>query len=153
MEKVVTSLSQNKFFLEGREMAKQGKVPPFNNPDVYWVKRMVSQADYNGWYKFNNSYTLLEVERAGKAITGVWIGFLSTFKSGKYGTDIPLTDEEKYKVYKHFEICNILPRPLLPKDFKSNCKNGYQYREDTKAVEKIEDQEEKEILPEHLNFD
>jgi hypothetical protein len=122
------SIFENPFFQEGRASAQRGDQIVFSKKG-YWVKRLVSAGDYNGWYKLNKTFFALKFERSGKIMTGVWIGFLSAEPNGVFGDCQPMDDEEKNLLRQNYERNNILPVPELPKGFESQRENGYLFSE------------------------
>jgi hypothetical protein len=126
---------RNKLAEERKAALKSGKKVERNerggisSERGYWVKKLITPGDYDGWYKYNKTYFLLKNEMSGKIKTGVWIAFMTPYEKGVNGDCILLDNEEKNLMREYYKRNGIGPLPILPKNFKSNCENGYLFKD------------------------
>lgn len=105
MENIRSILQKSPHFQEGRQEFQQGKVDPNNSIEPIWVKKRVSNKEWNNFYSQNSSYCFLRKEE-----NMVIVGFLIV---GLVSENCDLCDEEELRQIDDYRRShNIHPKPL-----------------------------------------
>ena len=110
-------LIKEEYFQKGLKMFRENKVPKSPSVPIKWVKKLITQRDWNDFYKFNISYCNLGKEggiedqegnvRGGKIKIGFCIAQNFSIKDCEL-----LTDKEMRIVDLYRRSLNIGPTPL-----------------------------------------
>lgn len=96
---------QQEAFERGKRMFKENRVPKTADPIIFWVKKIVSQSQWNSYYSQNSSYCPLQKDK-----DGMWVGFLVVNKIPRECFE--LSDNELLQIDDYRKAYNISPRPL-----------------------------------------